>query len=105
MTTTIATSPHQASCCSNHCDNDYNLLRRNLRFRCDKMALTENDVCGGKVKCQTNLFADGKYGKQSFESFYEAVRLDMQNACALTHCSILYKDEGPLVEAAEVLLC
>ncbi|KAL8191684.1 hypothetical protein R6Q57_028415 [Mikania cordata] len=40
-------------------------------------------------------------GKQSFECFSEAVKLDPQNACALTHCGILYKDEGRLVEAAE----
>ncbi|XP_024966467.1 probable UDP-N-acetylglucosamine--peptide N-acetylglucosaminyltransferase SPINDLY isoform X1 [Cynara cardunculus var. scolymus] len=40
-------------------------------------------------------------GRQSFESFSEAVKLDPQNACALTHCGILYKDEGRLVEAAE----
>ncbi|KAK6942573.1 Tetratricopeptide repeat 1 [Dillenia turbinata] len=40
-------------------------------------------------------------GRQAFESFAEAIKLDPQNACALTHCGILYKDEGRLVEAAE----
>ncbi|KAG9138426.1 hypothetical protein Leryth_012718 [Lithospermum erythrorhizon] len=40
-------------------------------------------------------------GKLAFESFSEAIKLDPQNACALTHCGILYKDEGLLVEAAE----
>ncbi|PWA38733.1 UDP-N-acetylglucosamine--peptide N-acetylglucosaminyltransferase SPINDLY [Artemisia annua] len=40
-------------------------------------------------------------GRQAFESFSEAVKLDPQNACALTHCGILYKDEGRLVESAE----
>ena len=40
--------------------------------------------------------------QQAFESFTEAIRLDPQNACALTHCGILYKDEGHLMEAAEV---
>uniref|UniRef100_A0A7N0RFV8 protein O-GlcNAc transferase n=1 Tax=Kalanchoe fedtschenkoi TaxID=63787 RepID=A0A7N0RFV8_KALFE len=40
-------------------------------------------------------------GRLAFESFSEAIRLDPQNACALTHCGILYKDEGRLVEAAE----
>lgn len=44
-------------------------------------------------------------GRLAYESFAEAVRLDPQNACALTHCGILYKDEGRLVEAAEVCLC
>ncbi|KAL7096559.1 hypothetical protein ACP275_10G086600 [Erythranthe tilingii] len=41
-------------------------------------------------------------GRLAYESFAEAVRLDPQNACALTHCGILYKDEGRLVEAAEM---
>ncbi|GLT62711.1 hypothetical protein SLA2020_353270 [Shorea laevis] len=40
-------------------------------------------------------------GRLAFESFAEAIKLDPQNACALTHCGILYKDEGRLVEAAE----
>ncbi|XP_058003766.1 probable UDP-N-acetylglucosamine--peptide N-acetylglucosaminyltransferase SPINDLY [Hevea brasiliensis] len=40
-------------------------------------------------------------GTLAFDSFAEAVRLDPQNACALMHCSMLYKDEGQLVEAAE----
>ncbi|KAL3642700.1 hypothetical protein CASFOL_013515 [Castilleja foliolosa] len=40
-------------------------------------------------------------GRLAYESFAEAVRLEPQNACALTHCGILYKDEGQLVEAAE----
>lgn len=43
-------------------------------------------------------------GRLAYESFAEAVKLDPQNACALTHCGILYKDEGRLVEAAEVCL-
>ncbi|KAE8733983.1 putative UDP-N-acetylglucosamine--peptide N-acetylglucosaminyltransferase SPINDLY [Hibiscus syriacus] len=40
-------------------------------------------------------------GRDAFESFTEAIKLDPQNACALTHCGILYKDEGRLVEAAQ----
>ncbi|XVF07618.1 hypothetical protein REPUB_Repub06bG0154700 [Reevesia pubescens] len=40
-------------------------------------------------------------GRPAFESFAEAIRLDSQNACALTHCGILYKDEGRLLDAAE----
>ncbi|KAL5742148.1 hypothetical protein ACOSP7_028880 [Xanthoceras sorbifolium] len=40
-------------------------------------------------------------GRPAFDSFSEAIKLDPQNACALTHCGILYKDEGRLVEAAE----
>ncbi|GMJ13925.1 SPINDLY [Hibiscus trionum] len=40
-------------------------------------------------------------GRPAFESFAEAIKLDPQNACALTHCGILYKDEGRLADAAE----
>nr|CCH47184.1 similar to N-acetylglucosaminyltransferase SPINDLY-like [Lupinus angustifolius] len=40
-------------------------------------------------------------GKLAFDSFSEAIRLDPQNACALTHCGILFKEEGRLLEAAE----
>lgn len=41
-------------------------------------------------------------GRVAFDSFMEAIKLDPENACALTHCGILYKDEGRLREAAEV---
>ncbi|XP_047330090.1 probable UDP-N-acetylglucosamine--peptide N-acetylglucosaminyltransferase SPINDLY [Impatiens glandulifera] len=40
-------------------------------------------------------------GKLAFESFTQATKLDPQNACALTYCGILFKDEGQLMEAAE----
>ncbi|PKA66821.1 putative UDP-N-acetylglucosamine--peptide N-acetylglucosaminyltransferase SPINDLY [Apostasia shenzhenica] len=39
--------------------------------------------------------------REAFENFMEAIKLDPQNACALTHCGVLYKDEGRLLEAAE----
>ncbi|XP_075512961.1 putative UDP-N-acetylglucosamine--peptide N-acetylglucosaminyltransferase SPINDLY isoform X1 [Primulina tabacum] len=41
-------------------------------------------------------------GSLACESFTEAIRLEPQNAFALTHCGILFKDEGRLVEAAEM---
>ena len=41
-------------------------------------------------------------GRPAFESFAEAIKLDPQNACALTHCVILYKDEARLLDAVEV---
>ncbi|KAJ6425597.1 hypothetical protein OIU84_026216 [Salix udensis] len=41
------------------------------------------------------------WDRLAFDSFAEAIKLDPQNACALTHCGILYKDEGCLLEAAE----
>ncbi|KAL5710544.1 hypothetical protein ACHQM5_021092 [Ranunculus cassubicifolius] len=37
----------------------------------------------------------------AFESFAEAIKQEPENACALTHCGILYKDEGHLLQAAE----
>lgn len=40
--------------------------------------------------------------RQAFECFANALRLDARNACALTYCGILYKEEGHLLEAAEV---
>ncbi|KAK4766417.1 hypothetical protein SAY87_008059 [Trapa incisa] len=40
-------------------------------------------------------------GRHAFESFSEAIRLDPENVCALTHTGMLYKDEGRLVEAAD----
>ncbi|KAL6507753.1 hypothetical protein OROGR_023948 [Orobanche gracilis] len=41
-------------------------------------------------------------GRLAYESFAEAIKLEPHNACALTHCGILCKDEGRLVEAAEM---
>lgn len=41
-------------------------------------------------------------GNLALDCFSEAIRLDPHNACALTHCGILHKEEGRLVEAAEV---
>lgn len=40
--------------------------------------------------------------RQALDCFTEAVKVDPKNACALTHCGMIYKDEGHLVEAAEV---
>jgi tetratricopeptide (TPR) repeat protein len=40
--------------------------------------------------------------RQALECFTEAVKVEPNNACALTHCGMIYKDEGHLVEAAEV---
>lgn len=39
--------------------------------------------------------------RQAIECFTEAVKIEPENACALTHCGMIYKDEGHLVEAAE----
>lgn len=41
------------------------------------------------------------FSRQAFESFSDALTLDSKNACALTHCGILYREEGHLLEAAE----
>ncbi|GAB4833345.1 hypothetical protein Ancab_031589 [Ancistrocladus abbreviatus] len=40
-------------------------------------------------------------GRLAFDCFSEAIRLEPHNACALTHCGILYKEEARLVDAAE----
>jgi len=39
--------------------------------------------------------------RQAIECFTEAVKIEPENARALTHCGMIYKDEGHLVEAAE----
>ncbi|XP_074581727.1 putative UDP-N-acetylglucosamine--peptide N-acetylglucosaminyltransferase SPINDLY [Curcuma longa] len=39
--------------------------------------------------------------RQAFGCITEAIKLDPFNACALTHCGVIYKDEGHLSEAAE----
>ncbi|KAK3139208.1 hypothetical protein QOZ80_5AG0379540 [Eleusine coracana subsp. coracana] len=39
--------------------------------------------------------------RQAIECFREAVKIEPENACALTHCGMIYKDEGHLIEAAE----
>uniref|UniRef100_A0A2P2KK98 Uncharacterized protein n=1 Tax=Rhizophora mucronata TaxID=61149 RepID=A0A2P2KK98_RHIMU len=83
-----------------------NILRLRNKFA-DALALYERVL----EKDSTNVEAYiGKgiclqmqnMGKLAFDSFAEAIRLDPQNACALTHCGILYKDEGRLGDAAEV---
>lgn len=83
-----------------------NILRSRNKF-VDALALyeciLEND--NGNVEA---LIGKGiclqmqNMGRLAFDSFSEAIKLDPQNACALTHCGILYKEEGRLVEAAEV---
>ena len=85
-----------------------NILRSRNKF-VDALALYERvlESDGGNVEA---LVGKGiclqmqNMGRLAFESFAEAIRMDPQNACALTHCGILYKDEGCLVEAAEVCL-
>ncbi|KAM7464304.1 hypothetical protein LguiA_032425 [Lonicera macranthoides] len=82
-----------------------NILRSRNRF-VDALAIYENVVEKDSGNVEGHI---GKgiclqmqnMGRLAFESFVEAIRLDPQNACALTHCGILYKDEGRLVEAAE----
>ncbi|ESW16394.1 hypothetical protein PHAVU_007G153100 [Phaseolus vulgaris] len=82
-----------------------NILRSRNKFE-DALALYERVLVddGGNVEA---LIGKGiclqmqNVGRLAFESFNEAIRLDPQNACALTHCGILYKDEGRLMEAAE----
>ncbi|KDP36193.1 hypothetical protein JCGZ_08837 [Jatropha curcas] len=82
-----------------------NILRSRNKF-VDALAIYESVLEKDNVNVEAHI---GKgiclqmqnMGRLAFDSFSEAIRLDPQNACALTHCGILYKDEGRLVEAAE----
>ncbi|XP_062195647.1 probable UDP-N-acetylglucosamine--peptide N-acetylglucosaminyltransferase SPINDLY [Phragmites australis] len=58
---------------------------------------TNVDALIGKGICLQAL----SLPRQAIECFTEAVKIEPQNACALTHCGMIYKDEGHLVEAAE----
>ncbi|KAL4339082.1 probable UDP-N-acetylglucosamine--peptide N-acetylglucosaminyltransferase SPINDLY isoform X1 [Arachis hypogaea] len=82
-----------------------NILRSRNKF-VDALALYERvlDNDSGNVEAHIGkgiCLQMQNMGRLAFESFAEAIRLDPQNACALTHCGILYKEEGRLVEAAE----
>lgn len=82
-----------------------NILRSRNKFA-DALSLYETVLEKDAVNVEAHI---GKgiclqmknMGRLAFDSFTEAIRLDPQNACALTHCGILYKDEGRLREAAE----
>lgn len=83
-----------------------NILRSRNKF-VDALALYENvlEKDAGNVEAHIGkgiCLQMQNMGRLAFDSFAEAIRLDPQNACALTHCGILYKDEGRLVDAAEV---
>lgn len=105
-TTSGCISPVESAFDGNDALSYANILRSRNKF-VDALAIYENIV----EKDGTNVEAYIGKGiclqmqnmlRPAFESFSEAIKLDPQNACALTHCGILYKDEGRLVEAAEV---
>ncbi|KAF9598632.1 hypothetical protein IFM89_028301 [Coptis chinensis] len=82
-----------------------NILRSRNKF-VDALALYESilDKDGTIVEAHIGkgiCLQMQKMSRPAFESFAEAIKLDPENACALTHCGILYKDEGHLLEAAE----
>lgn len=82
-----------------------NILRSRNKF-VDALALYEKvlEKDAGNVEAHIGkgiCLQMQNMGRLAFDSFAEAIRLDPQNACALTHCGILYKDEGRLVDAAE----
>ena len=84
-----------------------NILRSRNKF-VDALALYDNflEKDAGNVEAHIGkgiCLQMQNMGRLAFDSFAEAIRLDPQNACALTHCGILYKDEGRLVDAAEVI--
>lgn len=83
-----------------------NILRSRNKFS-DALSLyetvLENDAGNVEAHIGKGICLQMKnMGRLAFDSFMEAIKLDAQNACALTHCGILYKDEGRLREAAEV---
>lgn len=83
-----------------------NILRSRNKFG-DALALYESALQNNNGNVEAYI---GKgiclqmqnMGKVAFDSFAEAIKLDPDNACALTHCGILHKDEGRLLEAADV---
>ncbi|PIA28180.1 hypothetical protein AQUCO_07200077v1 [Aquilegia coerulea] len=82
-----------------------NILRSRNKF-VDALALYESiiDKDNGNVEAHIGkgiCLQMQNMGRVAFESFAEAIKLDPENACALTHCGILYKDEGRLLDAAE----
>lgn len=82
-----------------------NILRSRNKF-VDALALYESvlekDSCNVDAHIGKGICLQMQsLSRQAFESFTEAIKLDPNNACALTHSGILYKDEGLLLEAAE----
>ncbi|KAK7284836.1 hypothetical protein RJT34_19589 [Clitoria ternatea] len=82
-----------------------NILRSRNKF-VDALALYERVLESDTANVEA-LIGKGtclqmqNMGRLAFEAFSEAIKLDPQNASALTHCGIIYKDEGRLLEAAE----
>ncbi|KAJ7976159.1 Tetratricopeptide repeat (TPR)-like superfamily protein [Quillaja saponaria] len=82
-----------------------NILRSRNKFA-EALGLYERvlETDGGNVEAYIGkgiCLQMQNMGRLAFDSFSEAIRLDPQNACALTHCGLLYKEGGHLVEAAE----
>lgn len=85
-----------------------NILRSRNKF-VDAIALYERVLENDSANVEA-LIGKGiclhmqNMGRLAFDTFSEAITLDPQNACALTHRGILFKEEGRLLEAAEVCL-
>ncbi|KAI5444479.1 hypothetical protein KIW84_012928 [Lathyrus oleraceus] len=86
-------------------DNGFSKVKEpSVSFGGSTVSVNWKSEDGGNVKA---LIGKGIYlqmqnsGRLDFDSFSEAIKLDPQNACALTHCGILYTEEGWLMEAAE----
>ncbi|RDY11381.1 putative UDP-N-acetylglucosamine--peptide N-acetylglucosaminyltransferase SPINDLY, partial [Mucuna pruriens] len=101
----VAESSGSVSCESHDRVSFANVLRSRNKF-VDALAIYERVLENNSANVEA-LIGKGiclqmqNKGRLAFESFSEAIKLDPQNACALTHCGILHKDEGHLVEAAE----
>ncbi|EPS61474.1 hypothetical protein M569_13323, partial [Genlisea aurea] len=83
-----------------------NILRSRNKF-VDALSVYENVLRNNGESVEAHIgkgicLQKQNMGRLAYESFSEAIKLEPKNACALTHCGILYKDEGRLVEAAEM---
>lgn len=99
-------SPSQKAIQGNDTLSYANILRARNKFA-DALALYETMLEKDSKNVEAHIgkgicLQTQNKGNLAFDCFSEAIRLDPHNACALTHCGILHKEEGRLVEAAEV---
>lgn len=106
-TTTDALSPSPKAAIQGNDTLSYaNVLRARNKFS-DALALYEAILEKDSKNVEAHIgkgicLQTQNKGNLAFDCFSEAIRLDPHNACALTHCGILHKEERRLVEAAEV---
>lgn len=104
---TCVLSPSRKAIQGNDTLSYANILRARNKFA-DALALYETMLEKDSKNVEAHIgkgicLQTQNKGNLAFDCFSEAIRLDPHNACALTHCGILHKEEGRLVEAAEVI--